>query len=230
MKISIIIPVYNECRTVLQVIERVMAVDLEKELIVVDDGSSDGTRELLREQLDGRYANLRIVYRAANGGKGAALREGFALARGDVLVVQDSDLEYDPVDIPALVAPITAGHADAVYGTRYSGGLPQRVHLFWHLMGNKLISGFADLLFNATLSDIETGYKAIRRELLQRIPLRSSGFAIEAELTAKILKTHCRVYEIPIHYYGRDYSEGKKIRWTDGVWALLTLLRYRFRD
>ena len=225
--LSVVIPCYNEEATIRQVVERVKAVPLSLEIIVVDDGSTDGTRGVLAG-LEGD--GVRILHQPENGGKGAALAAGFAAARGDVLVVQDADLEYDPADLPDLLGPIQRGVADVVYGSRF-GGRPQRVHMFWHKVGNRCLTFLTNLLFNATLTDMETGYKMFRREVIAGITLRSRRFDVEPELTAKIFKAkRWRVYEVPISYYGRSYGEGKKITWRDGAVAMWTLLRYRFWD
>ncbi|MDB4349445.1 glycosyltransferase family 2 protein [Omnitrophica bacterium] len=228
MRLSVVMPVYNERESILKVIDRVLKEEMVHEVIVVDDGSSDGTRELLlRSALDSR---VKVLLHDKNMGKGAALRTGFQMASGDVTVVQDADHEYDPAEYKALMAPIERGDADAVYGSRLSGGRPQRAYLFWHKLGNNFITLFANLLYNTTLSDIETGYKMIRTSLLKEISLRSNGFDIEPEVTAKMLKKRARVYEVPISYYGRTYSEGKKIFWYHGLEAIWTLVKYRFVD
>jgi glycosyltransferase involved in cell wall biosynthesis len=228
--LSIVVPAYNEERTIAAVIERVRAelASYQIEIIVVDDCSSDGTADVLRP-LEGD--GLRVVRHERNQGKGAALRSGFAVAAGDILAVQDADMEYDPVDLPSLLAPILDGHADVVYGSRMSGGRPQRLFMFWHLVGNRFLTLVTNVLYNTTLSDMETGYKVMRREVLAGMRLRSNDFTIEPELTAKILKARkWRIYELPISYYGRTYEEGKKITWRHGITALLALVRYRFVD
>jgi glycosyltransferase involved in cell wall biosynthesis len=226
-QLTLIVPVYDERSTVLEVIERLHALPFSKQIVVVDDGSTDGTTACLAT-LD--HPDVQVVHHDRNRGKGAALRTGFALARGQIVAVQDADLEYDPVDLPALMQPILDGKADVVYGSRLSGGRPQRVFLFWHLVGNRLLSLLTNVLFNTTLSDMETGYKVMRREVLEGIRLRSDDFTVEPELTAKILKGRWRVYELPIAYYGRSYDEGKKITWRHGVTAVVALFRYRFSD
>jgi glycosyltransferase involved in cell wall biosynthesis len=208
------------------VIERVRALSYRTQIIVVDDCSADGTAEVVAGQADGR--DLELYRHERNRGKGAALRTGFARARGRVVVVQDADLEYDPAEIPALIQPILDGHADVVFGSRLIGGRPQRVHLFWHKVGNRFLSLVTNVLYNTTLTDMETGYKAFTLEVLRAIePLRESDFRIEPELTAKICRGGFRVYELPIAYYGRSYAEGKKITWRDGFKAMWVLLRVR---
>jgi glycosyltransferase involved in cell wall biosynthesis len=236
MKLSVVIPTYNEERTLTEVIEGVRSVDLaslgeniERELIVVDDGSSDRTPALLAA-----YAgcpDVRVVTHEVNRGKGAAIQTGFAAVTGDVVIIQDADLEYDPVEYPRLLEPIVSGRADVVYGSRLSGGRPQRVYLFWHMVGNRVLTLLTNLLFNSTLTDMETGYKVFRREVVDSMRLRANDFRIEPEMTAHVLKDPgLRVYEMPIAYYGRTYDEGKKITWRDGLGAITTLLRCRFLD
>jgi glycosyltransferase involved in cell wall biosynthesis len=225
-QLTIVIPAYNEEDTILRVIERVREVPFTLQIIVVDDCSTDRTAELVQGLPDVEFRRHDV-----NQGKGAALRTAFAIARGKVIVVQDADLEYDPTDIPGLIAPILEGHADVVYGSRLIGGRPQRVHLFWHKVGNKALSLVTNVLYNTTLSDMETGYKAFTLEVLRAVePLKESDFRIEPELTAKICRGGFRVYEVPIAYYGRSYAEGKKITWRDGFPALYALVKYRFRD
>jgi glycosyltransferase involved in cell wall biosynthesis len=225
-QLTVVIPAYNEEDTILRVLERVRAIPFSLQIIVVDDCSHDRTAELVRDVTDIEFRRHDV-----NQGKGAALRTGFALARGKVVVVQDADLEYDPADVPSLIAPILEGHADVVYGSRLIGGRPQRVHLFWHKVGNKALSLVTNVLYNTTLSDMETGYKAFTLEVLRAVePLRESDFRIEPELTAKICRGGFRVYEVPIAYYGRSYAEGKKITWRDGFPALYALVKYRFKD
>jgi glycosyltransferase involved in cell wall biosynthesis len=224
--LTVIVPAYNEADTIVRVVERVREVPFSLQIIVVDDCSSDRTAELAAGLED-----VELLRHTSNQGKGAALRTAFAQARGRVVVVQDADLEYDPVDIPELVRPILDGHADVVYGSRLIGGRPQRVHLFWHKVGNKTLSLVTNVLYNTTLTDMETGYKAFTLEVLRAIePLRESDFRIEPELTAKICRGGFRIYEVPISYYGRSYAEGKKITWRDGFPALYALIKYRFKD
>ncbi len=219
-----VIPAYNERETIVRVIERVQALGIDSQIVVVDDCSHDGTADIVAG-----LAGVELLRHDRNQGKGAALRTGFAQVRGKVVVVQDADLEYDPADIPGLIQPILDGHADVVFGSRLIGGRPQRVHLFWHKVGNRLLSLLTDVLYNTTLSDMETGYKAFTLEVLREIePLRESDFRIEPELTAKICRGGFRIYELPISYYGRSYDEGKKITWRDGFPAMWALVKYRF--
>ncbi len=225
MKLSVIMPVYNEAPTVEEIVRRVLAEPHEKELIIVDDGSTDGTREILARLEQAHPEQVRVILHERNRGKGAAVRTGLAQATGDVLLIQDADLEYDPADYGLLLEPIELGRADVVYGSRFLG--VHRAFLFWHMVGNRLLTSVTNLLYNATLTDMETCYKAIRAEFLQGVRLRSDTFDIEPEITAKLLKRRARLYEVPIHYYGRDFSEGKKIRWYDGFRALWTLIKYR---
>ncbi|MCE5262738.1 MAG: glycosyltransferase family 2 protein [Deltaproteobacteria bacterium] len=225
--LSVVIPVYNERGTVQKIVERVLRLDFVSEVILVDDGSTDGTRELLKEsKWDDR---VKLLFHDGNRGKGAALRTGFAAVKGEVVAIQDADLEYDPNEFAELIRPIRDGVADVVYGSRLSGGKPQRVHLFWHKVGNGFLTFMTDLLYNTTLTDMETCYKMFRKEVLETIRIESNDFSVEPELTAKICKNKkWRVYEIPISYYGRSYAEGKKISWRHGFSALWTLLKYRF--
>ncbi|MGZ4363053.1 MAG: glycosyltransferase family 2 protein [Gaiellaceae bacterium] len=225
MKVSFLIPAYNEERTIAELIERVSALPFEKELIVVDDGSNDDTPAILKRVSAGR--DDLIVIRQSNRGKGAALRAGIPHITGDIVVIQDADLEYDPGEVESLIEPIARGVADVVYGSRLSGGRPQRAYLFWHMVGNRFLSLVTGLLFNTTLSDMETGYKAFRIEVLRSLDLRQDDFGIEPEITAKICKRKLRVYELPIAYYGRTYAEGKKITWRDGFKAIRVLLSVR---
>lgn len=227
MKISVVIPVYNERKTIEEVVRKVAALDFEKEIIVVDDCSTDGTREIV-ERMDA--PGLKKAFLPVNSGKGAALRKGFEMASGDIVAVQDADMEYDPSEIKLLAEPIENGIADVVYGSRLSGGKPQRVYMFWHLMGNKFLTLVTNVLYNTTLSDMETGYKVFRTAILKDITLHSNRFEIEVELSAKFCKNKYRIYEIPISYYGRTYAEGKKITWKDGFHALWAIVKYRFVD
>ncbi len=227
--LSIIMPVYNEKDTVKKIISRVLLLEMVKELIVVDDGSTDGTRELLKNSsFDER---VRVIFHPVNMGKGAALRTGFKEAKGDIVAIQDADLEYDPNEFIEMIRPIEEGVADVVYGSRLSGGKPQRVYMFWHKIGNNALTFLTNFLFNSTLSDMETCYKMFKRRVISNIEIKSNGFSVEPELTAKILKNRdLRVYELPISYYGRTYAEGKKISWKHGITAILTLFKFRFMD
>ena len=227
MKLSVVVPVYNEKRTLEEILKRVKAVDIEKEIIVVDDGSTDGTREILKNiQEDG----ISIYYHDKNKGKGAALKTGFKHVSGDIVIIQDADLEYDPIEYPALIEPIKKGLADVVYGSRLSGGQPQRVYMFWHKLGNTFLTLLTNFLYNATLTDMETGYKVFKSGITKNLSIKSRGFSVEPEMTAKIFKRKYRVYEVPISYYGRTYEEGKKITWRQGFSAIWTLLWYRIFD
>ena len=219
MRVSFLIPAYNEAATIVEVLERVDALPFDKQVIVVDDGSSDGTGDLVAAR-DGV-----VLLRQPNRGKGAALRSAIGHIDGDIAVIQDADMEYDPAEVPKLIEPIERGVADVVYGSRLKGGEPQRAYLFWHLVGNRFLSLLTGILYNTTLSDMETGYKAFRSEVLRSLDLRQDGFAIEPEITAKVCLRKLRVYELPISYYGRTYAEGKNITWVDGfkaVWVLIT--------
>ncbi len=227
IRLSVIIPCYNEVNTVAEIIRRVRAVKLAHEIIVVDDGSTDGTREVLAQIDPGD--DLKIIYHPHNMGKGAAVRTGFQNATGDVFLIQDADLEYDPREYPVLLRPIEEGIAKVVYGSRFLGG-PRKAMFFWNMVANRTLTFITNLLYNAILSDMETCYKVFRAEVIRDIPLRSRRFDFEPEVTAKILKRGYRIYEVPISYNGREWYEGKKISWKDGVIALWTLLRYRFTD
>ena len=227
MKVSFLIPVYNEAATVAELIERVLALPFEKELIVIDDGSTDGSSDLVTRLAEGND-DIRLL-RQANAGKGAALRAGIPLITGDIAVIQDADLEYDPADVPSLIQPIVDGAADVVYGSRLSGGKPQRAYLFWHRVGNRFLSLVTGVLYNTTLTDMETGYKAFRTDVLRSLELRENGFSIEPEITGRVCRAGLRVYELPISYFGRTYAEGKKITWRDGFLALWVLVRVRVR-
>ncbi|MCL5054718.1 MAG: glycosyltransferase family 2 protein [Firmicutes bacterium] len=226
MKISIVIPVYNEEKTVQEMIAKVRQIPFGKEIIVVDDGSTDKTAEILHSLQEGSLVLLR---HEQNKGKGAALRTGFSRASGEIIIIQDADLEYNPEDYPALLQPILEGKADVVYGSRFLGG-PHRVLFFWHYAGNRFLTLLSNILSNLNLSDMETGYKVFKKEVLNQIKLKSNRFGFEPEFTIKIAKRKMRVYEVPISYYGRDYSEGKKITWKDGVLAVIALFRFRIWD
>jgi glycosyltransferase involved in cell wall biosynthesis len=225
--LSVVIPVYNEKETIRRIIEKVLKLDFVKEVLVVDDGSTDGTAEILKEAaFDGR---VKLFFHDRNRGKGAALRTGFGKITGEIVTIQDADLEYDPNEFAEMIRPISEGMADVVYGSRLTGGKPQRVHLFWHKMGNGFLTFLTDLLYNTTLSDMETCYKMFRKTVIDNIRIESDGFSVEPELTAKICRNkRWRVYEMPISYYGRSYAEGKKITWRHGFAAIWTLIRYRF--
>jgi glycosyltransferase involved in cell wall biosynthesis len=223
VRVSVVIPVYNERDTVQRLLTRVREVPLQLEVIVVDDGSTDGTRDVL-PALEGSLID-RLVMHDQNQGKGAALRTGFRHASGDVVVVQDADLEYDPYELPLLLEPILSGKADAVYGSRFLGG-PHRVLLFWHSIGNRVLTLLSNMFTDVNLTDMETCYKMMRRELLETLPLSANRFGIEPELTARLAQAGARIYELPISYHGRSYAEGKKIGWKDGVRAIWCIFKY----
>ena len=229
MKLSVVIPVYNEKDTLAEIIRRVQATPYDKELIVVDDASTDGSREILR-QLAQQYDNIRPFFHERNQGKGAALRTGFRHVRGDVVLIQDADLEYNPTDYPELLKPIQRGLADVVYGSRLIGAAPHRVLFFWHYLGNKVVTTLSNMFTNLNLTDMETCYKVFKAEVLKDIQIKCDRFGVEPELTAKIAKKRVRVYEVPISYDGRDYSAGKKITWRDGIAALYYIIRFSFWD
>lgn len=225
MKLSVVIPVYNERRTLRQLLQRVLEVPFETEVLCVDDGSSDGSRELLAE-LETKHPQLRVFLQPKNCGKGSALRRGIQEASGDFVVIQDADLEYDPSDYPSLLEPLIQGKADVVYGSRFLGSGPHRVLYFWHSVANWILTLISNCLTNINLTDMETCYKVFRREVIQSIPLQEDRFGFEPEITVKIAKRKLRIYEVGISYAGRTYEEGKKIGWKDGVWALWCLLKY----
>jgi glycosyltransferase involved in cell wall biosynthesis len=223
--VTIVIPCYNERGTILQIIGRVQASRVEpREIVVVDDGSTDGTRELLQERAEA--LGIRVVNQSRNAGKGAALRAGFAAARGAIVIVQDADLEYDPDDYPRLLKPILDGKADVVFGSRFLTGESHRVLYYWHSLGNRFLTFLSNACTNLNLTDMEAGYKVFRTEVLRRIELREDRFGFEPEITAKVARLGCRVYEVGISYAGRTYEEGKKIGWRDGLWAIWCILKY----
>lgn len=228
MKLSVVIPVYNEVKTIEKIISRVQKVPLEKEIIIVDDGSTDGTHKKLKK-INKRSKDVKIFYHKRNKGKGAALRTGFNKVKGDVVIIQDADLEYNPKEYPKLLQPILDNRADVVYGSRFLGG-PHRVLFFWHYVGNKFLTLLSNLVTNINLTDMETGYKAFKSQVLNDITLKSNRFGFEPEFTIKIAKRGYRIYEVPISYSGRNYSEGKKITWKDGIVAIFAILWFRFFD
>lgn len=224
MNLSVIIPCYNEAATILDLIRRVETSPVSiKEIIIVDDGSQDGTIEVLKSV---RNPLVRVFFHDKNQGKGAALRTGFAAAEGDICIVQDADLEYDPEEFPVVIQPIIDGKADVVFGSRFQGGRPHRVVYYWHSVGNKFLTTLSNMLTNINLTDMETCYKAFRREVIQSISIRENRFGFEPEITAKVSRKNLRIYEVGISYYGRTYAEGKKIGWRDGVRAIYCILKY----
>lgn len=225
MKLSVVIPVYNEKRTLSELICRVEAVKLEKEIIIVDDASTDGTRDLLKKY-EGQE-RFKVIYQSKNAGKGSALRAGFDKAEGEIIIVQDGDLEYNPQEYPLLIEPILDGRADVVYGSRFLGGT-HRVFFFWHYVGNKVLTTLSNMCTNLCLTDMETGYKVFRRTVLDSFILKCDRFGFEPEFTSKVARHAFRIYEVPISYSGRGYEEGKKINWKDGVAALWFIFRFRF--
>jgi glycosyltransferase involved in cell wall biosynthesis len=236
VKLSVLVPVYNEEQTLAEVVRRVCAFPMAKEIILVDDGSKDKSGEILtRLQEENQRANdslnlIRVFFQPHNQGKGAALKSALSHVTGDIVLVQDADLEYDPADYPVLIEPITKGLADVVYGSRFAGGGAHRVLFFWHSMGNRLLTLLSNMLSNLNLSDMEVGYKVFRAEVLKGIDLKSQRFGFEPEITIKLAKKGCRFYEVPISYHGRTYEEGKKITWKDGVAALYYMIRFKFVD
>ncbi len=232
-KISILIPAFNEKATICKILNAVVAADtlgLEKELIIVDDGSTDGTSQILDELDRSDYPGAKVIHHDKNRGKGAALRTAQAQITGQVVIIQDADLEYDPRDYPELLQPIVEGRADVVFGSRISGGRITRAFKFWHLCANRFLSFLTNVIYDCTLTDMETCYKAMRSDVFKKVQIKSDRFDFEPEITAKVLKQGLRVYEMPIAYFGRDYSEGKKIGWRDGVAAIWALVKYRFVD
>jgi glycosyltransferase involved in cell wall biosynthesis len=227
LTLSVVIPCYNEVGTLEQVVEAVRASPIRTEIIVVDDASDDGTGDLIREKIESRVE--RVVFHQQNQGKGAALRSGFAVASGDVVVVQDADLEYDPAEFPKLLEPIIKKGADVVYGSRFSGGESHRVLYYWHSLGNQALTMLSNMLTNLNLTDMEVCYKLFRREILQQITIEEDRFGIEPEITAKVARLDCRIYEVGVSYAGRTYAEGKKIGWRDGLRAFWCILKYNLR-
>jgi glycosyltransferase involved in cell wall biosynthesis len=227
MRVSFLVPAYNEASTLRDVLERIDALDFETEVVVVDDGSTDGTGEVARRWAEGR-SDI-VVLQQPNRGKGAALRAAIPHVTGEIAVIQDADMEYDPADVPRLIEPIVRGAADVVFGSRLSGGQPQRAYLFWHRVGNRFLSLLTGVLFNTTLTDMETGYKAFRVDVLRSLDLRQDDFAVEPEITGKVCRRKLRIYEVPVAYYGRTYAEGKKITWRDGFKAIAVLVMVRLR-
>ncbi len=223
IKISIVIPVYNECKTLLELIQRVSDVPFDKEIIIVDDCSTDGTRDLLKNL---SVENVRLAFHDKNLGKGAALQTGFSMVSGEIILIQDADLEYDPRDYPQLLQPIFDDKADVVYGSRFVGGAPHRVVFFWHMMGNKFLTFLSNMFTNLNLTDMESCYKVFRKDVLDRLRLEEKRFGFEPEFTAKVAKLDVRIYEVGISYSGRTYKEGKKIGWKDGLSAIKCILKY----
>jgi glycosyltransferase involved in cell wall biosynthesis len=229
MKLSVVMPVFNERATLQEVVLKVLAVSLEIELICVDDGSQDGSREILA-QLQSEHPQIRLVLQPQNMGKGAALRRGIQEATGEYVIIQDADLEYDPAEYPRMIEPLVQGKADVVFGSRFLGGAPHRVLYFWHSVGNRALTVLSNCLTNINLSDMETCYKVFRREVIQAIPIEENRFGFEPEITVKVARRNLRIYEVGISYWGRTYEEGKKIGWKDGVRALYCLLKYSIKE
>ena len=225
MKVSVVIPCYNEKDTIEKIVEGVCAAAIEsREIIVVDDGSQDGTQAVLKEKVSKLVD--KVIYHPVNRGKGAALRSGFAAATGDIILVQDADLEYSPEDYPVLLEPLMSGKADAVFGSRFMGGRPHRVLFFWHMAGNKFLTFLSNMFTNLNLTDMETGYKAFKASLIKSIQIEEDRFGVEPEIIAKLARTGCRIYEVGISYSGRTYAEGKKVNWRDGLRAIYAILKY----
>jgi glycosyltransferase involved in cell wall biosynthesis len=228
--LSVVMPVYNEVSTLEEIVRRVRAVDLRKEIVLVDDGSVDGTRELLRDRIEGMFPDVKVILHERNRGKGAAIRTAIEHCTGEFVIIQDADLEYDPREYFTLLEPLIDGRADVVFGSRFIGGGAHRVHLFWHRVANGLLTTLSNMMTNLNLTDMEVCYKVFRADVIKSIRIRSDRFDFEPEITAKVARRRCRVYEVPISYSGRDYEEGKKIGWRDGVVALWTIFKYRFVD
>lgn len=225
MKLSVIVPCYNEAATIRQVIEAIHHSPItDQEIIVVDDCSSDGTQEILKQDIEPLVSQ--VIYHPRNLGKGAALRTGLGQMTGDIAIIQDADLEYSPQDYPLMLEPILQGRADVVYGSRFQGSAPHRVVYYWHRVGNGFLTTLSNMFTNINLTDMETCYKAFRKEIIQQIRIEENRFGFEPEITAKVAKLNCRIYEVGISYYGRSYKEGKKINWKDGVWAIFCILKY----
>jgi glycosyltransferase involved in cell wall biosynthesis len=225
MKLSVVIPCFNELGTIAQVVEAIKQSPIQDlEIIVVDDCSTDGTRDLLKRYIEAEVDQ--VLYHSHNQGKGAALRTGFGAATGDIVIVQDADLEYDPQEYPLMIRPIVENKADVVFGSRFMGASPHRVLYYWHMVGNQFLTTLSNMFTNLNLTDMETCYKAFRREVIQAVRIRENRFGFEPEITAKVSKLGCRIYEVGISYYGRTYKEGKKISWKDGVWAIVCIIRY----
>jgi glycosyltransferase involved in cell wall biosynthesis len=229
LTLTVVIPCYNEVSTIQQILERVLDIDLVNEVIIVDDGSTDGTLDVLKTIEAETYSNVRIIYHERNQGKGAALRTGFSAAKSEVILIQDADLEYDPRDYPILMKPLEEGIAKVVYGSRFLGG-PRKAMNFWNMVANKILTLSTNILYNAILSDMETCYKVFLRDVVKDMQIRARGFEFEPEFTAKVLKQGIRIYEVPISYNGREWDEGKKIKWHDAPKALWALVKYRFVD
>lgn len=227
MKLSIIIPVFNEENTITKIVQKVDSIKYDKEIIIVDDASTDGTKDVLQKL--SQQPGIKVVYHNTNRGKGAAIRTAIMEITGDIVIVQDADLEYNPADYPNLLEPILDGRADVVYGSRFLGG-PHRVLFFWHYFGNRLLTLFSNMMTNLNLTDMETGYKVLKANVIKNFILESNRFGFEPEITAKIAHSNCRIYEVPISYSGRDYSEGKKIGWKDGVAAIYFIFKYNLQE
>jgi glycosyltransferase involved in cell wall biosynthesis len=227
VRVSFLVPAFDEAATIEEVLARVDTLELEKQVVVVDDGSTDDTAAIV-ERWAREHSGV-VLVRQQNRGKGSAVRAGIPHCHGEIIVIQDADMEYDPAEVPALIEPILSGAADVVFGSRLSGGRPQRAYMFWHLVGNRFLSLVTNVLFNTTISDMETGYKAFRAEVLRSLLLTQDDFGIEPEITGEVCRRRLRIYELPISYYGRTYAEGKKITWRDGFKALRVLAQVRLR-